>query len=166
MNDFRTIVLGIGNPLLQDDRAGLEVAQRVSELGLSVDTQELYTVGFEVMDRLMGYHRAFIVDACRLGNKPGTVMEVSIEDIFSSSNLASSHAITLGATLKTAYQLFPGEMPTELIILLIEIESIEGFTKTMSASVEQGVNQAVASIAANIGSNAQPSQHFKETEII
>ncbi|RQD76226.1 hydrogenase maturation protease [Desulfonatronospira sp. MSAO_Bac3] len=152
MNDFRTIVLGIGNPLLQDDRAGLEVARRVFELGLSVDTQELYTVGFEVMDRLMSYDRAFIVDACRLGNKPGTVMEVRIEDIFSSKSLASSHAITLGATLKTAYQLFPDEMPGELRIFLIEVERIDEFTDIMSPCVDQAVQETVDIIASAISS--------------
>ncbi len=161
MNDVRTIVLGIGNPLLQDDRAGLEVVRRVSELGLSVDTQELYTVGFEVMDRLMGYNRAYIVDACSLGNKPGTIMEVSIEDIFSSKSLASSHAITLGATLKTAYQLFTDEMPGELRIFLIEVERVDEFTEIMSPCVDKAVQKTVDIIAGAIS----PKGHAAERNL-
>ncbi len=150
MQQNRTIVLGIGNPLLQDDRAGLEVVQRISRMDLPVDTQELYTVGFEVMDRLVEYDRAFVVDACRLGNEPGTVMEVSIDDIFSSNSLASSHAITLGATLKTAYHLFPDEMPGELRIFLIEVERVEEFTDVMSTCVEKAVQETVDIIAGAI----------------
>lgn len=142
----KTIVLGIGNPLLQDDRAGLEVAQRISRMNLPIDTEELYTVGLDVMDRLMEYNQAFVVDACFLGNAPGTVLEVSIDDIFSSHSLSSSHAITLGATLKTAYHLFPDEMPKDLTIILIEVEKVEEFTRTMCPSVENAVGKTVEMI--------------------
>jgi len=150
MQQNKTIVLGIGNPLLQDDRAGLEVVRLISRMDLPVDTQELFTVGFEVMDRLVDYDRAFVVDACRLGNEPGTVMEVTIDDIFSSNSLASSHAITLGATLKTAYHLFPDEMPGELRIFLIEVERVDEFTDVMSPCVDKAVQETVGIIAAAI----------------
>ena len=139
----KTIVMGIGNPLLQDDRAGLEVVQRIARMNLPVDTEELYTVGFDVMDKLMGYEQAFVVDSCCLGHKPGTILHVSIDDIFSSKELTNSHAVTLGATLKTGYELFSDEMPKELTIILIEIEKIEEFTDVMCPSVEKAVQETV-----------------------
>ncbi|WP_051617169.1 hydrogenase maturation protease [Desulfonatronovibrio hydrogenovorans] len=160
MNCSKTIALGIGNPLLQDDRAGLEVVQRLSSMDLSVDIQELYTVGLDVLDRLMGYDRAFVVDACKLGYQPGTVVEVTVDDIFSSHSLSNSHAITLGATLKTGYELFPDQMPGEIYILLIEVEKIEEFTNVMTEVVENGVDRAVASIAARIKGEKMSCQPF------
>jgi hydrogenase maturation protease len=146
MNKNNTIVLGIGNPLLQDDRAGLEVVRIISQMNLPVDTEEFYTVGFEVMDRLMEYERAFVVDACCLDNKPGTVLEVGVDDIFSSHTLSNSHAITLGATIKTGYELFPEEMPADLTIILIEIERVDEFTDVMTLPVQKAVDRAVQMI--------------------
>lgn len=162
----KTAVLGIGNPLLQDDRAGLEVASRLSGRNLPLDIHQLYTVGLDVLDRIMGYERAFVVDACKLGYQPGTVIQVSVDEIFSSHALSNSHAITLGATLKTGYELFPDEMPEELDILLIEVEKIEEFSKVMTASVEQGVDRAVASIAERVISDARFSRPIKRGDRI
>lgn len=147
---YKSIVMGIGNPLLQDDRAGLEVVQRITRMNLPVDTEEIYTVGFDVMDKLMGYKRAFVVDACCLGHEPGTILQVGIDDIFSSIQLVSSHAVTLGATLKTAYHLFPDEMPGELKIFLIEVERVDEFTDIMSPCVHKAVEETVGIIAAAI----------------
>lgn len=150
MTTNKTIVMGIGNPLLQDDRAGLEVVQRIARMNLPVDTEELYTVGFDVMDKLMGYEQAFVVDSCCLGHKPGTMLQVSIDDIFSSKDLTNSHAVTLGATLKTGYELFSDEMPKELTIILIEIEKIEEFTDVMCPSVEKAVQETVCMLEKKI----------------
>ncbi len=91
----------------------------------------------------MGYEQAFVVDACKLGYKPGTILETCVEDIFTSHSLSNSHAITLGATLKTGYALCPREMPLELNILLIEVDKIEDFTDIMTPAVESAVDKAV-----------------------
>jgi len=147
-----TIVLGIGNPLLQDDRAGLEVVRRLNALQMPLDTEELYTVGFEVMDRLLGYERAFVVDACSLGREPGTVLRMGINDMSDGSSLSSSHSITLGETLKTGYSLFPREMPGQLTILLIQVGSTDLLTGCMTPAVQKGVQTAVEMILSEIGS--------------
>ncbi len=160
MNHRKTIVLGIGNPLLQDDRAGLEVVQRLSKMNLPIEVCELYTVGLDVMDKLMGYDRAFVVDACKLGHAPGTIIQAGVDDIFTSHSLSNSHAITLGATIKTGYELFPSEMPSELEILLIEVEKIEEFTRVMTVDVESAVDRAVEIISSKIINTAcSPNMH-------
>ncbi len=144
------IALGIGNPWIGDDRAGVEVVRRLSKMGLFVGISELYTMGTEIMDRLLGYQRAFVVDACHLGAEPGTVHRPCLEDILIRHALPSSHAINLGTTLKTGYKLFPEEMPRELNILLIEVRSCGGFSKTLSPAAEKGVQKAVQIIASEL----------------
>ena len=106
----------------------------------------VYTVGLEVMDRIKGFRRAIIVDACMLGNPPGTILELGLDDIFTTHRLAHSHAITLGATLKTGYVCFPEEMPTDLRIILIEVKAISEFTQEMSPEVETAAAEVVARI--------------------
>ncbi|MDR2551218.1 MAG: hydrogenase maturation protease [Desulfobulbus sp.] len=142
----KCVVIGIGNPYLQDDRAGVVVVEQLEREGLACHTEVVYTVGFEVMDKVRGYERAIVVDACKLGNAPGSILEVSVDDIFTTHALVNSHAITLGTTLKTGYVCFPEEMPTEIRILLIEVKEIKEFTQQMSPEVERAVTEVVARI--------------------
>ena len=140
------LVCGIGNPSLKDDRAGIEVAERIERSELAVDTEIIYSVGFEVNDKIAGYDEVVIIDAAKLGKKPGTITVVSVEDVFSDHQLASSHAVTLGSTLKVGYELFPDEMPKKLQIILIEAEDYYEFTTRCSASVNEAITEVVERI--------------------
>jgi hydrogenase maturation protease len=144
--DTQCVVVGIGNPYLQDDRAGVVVIERLEQENLACRTEVVYTVGFEVMDKIRGCERAIIVDACMLGNEPGSILEVGVDDIFSTHALINSHAITLGTTLKTGYLCFPEEMPADIRILLIEVKEIKEFTQQMSPEVEAAVEIVVERI--------------------
>ena len=85
-----------------------------------------------------------------LGNEPGSILEVSMDDIFTTHALVNSHAITLGTTLKTGYICFPEEMPVDLRIILIEVKEIKEFTRQMSPEVEQAVVEVVERIKGHI----------------
>ena len=144
--DEHCVVVGIGNPYLQDDRAGVVVVEELERAGLACRTEVVYTVGLEVMDRIKGFRRAIIVDACMLGNPPGTILELGLDDLCTTRSLTDSHAITLGATLKTGYLCFPEEMPADLRFILIEVKAISEFTKVMSPEVEAAAAEVVARI--------------------
>jgi hydrogenase maturation protease len=140
------LVCGIGNPMLKDDRAGIEVAERIEQSDLGVDTEIIYGVGFEVNDKIMGYDDVVIIDAAKVGYPPGTVTKVGVDEIFTDHNLASSHAVTLGSTLKVGYELFPDEMPKKLQIILIEAEDYFEFTRQCSPRVAEAVDRVVEMI--------------------
>ena len=146
----KCVVIGIGNPYLQDDRAGVVVVEQLEQGGLACQTEVVYTVGFEVMDKVRGYERAIIVDACKLRTAPGSIHDVRVDDIFTPHALVNSHAITLGTTLKTGYVCFPEEMPAEIRILLIEVKEIKEFTQQMSSEVERAVAEVVARIRGRV----------------
>jgi hydrogenase maturation protease len=133
--DEHCIVVGIGNPYLQDDRAGVVVVEELERTGLACRTEVVCTDGPEVMDRIKGFRRAIIVDACMLGNPPGTILELGLDDLCTTGSLAHSHAITLGATLRT-----------DLRFILIEVKAISEFTKVMSPEVEAAAAEVVARI--------------------
>lgn len=145
----RFLVCGIGNPMLKDDRAGIEVAERIERSNLQVDIEIIYGVGFEVNDKIMGYDDVIIIDAAKIGKPPGTITEATVNDIFTDHELASSHAVTLGSTLKVGYELFPDEMPERLKILLIEAEDYYEFTRECSAQVNIAIAEAVRRITAH-----------------
>ncbi len=132
--------------MLKDDRAGIEVAEQLAELNTNIDVEIIFGVGFEVNDKIMGYDTVYIIDAAKMGHKPGTILEVQVDDIFSDHLLASSHAVTLGSTLKVGYELFPDEMPKNLKIYLIEAEDYFEFTKKCSPPVEVAIQEVVQRI--------------------
>lgn len=142
----KTLVCGIGNPMLKDDRAGIEVAERIERSSFTGDVEIIYGVGFEVNDKVMGYDDVVIIDAAKMGFEPGTILEVSVDDIFSDHQLASSHAITLGSTLKVGYDLFTEDMPKNLKIYLIEAEDYFEFTKECTPKVNIAIAEVVERI--------------------
>jgi hydrogenase maturation protease len=141
--DKKCIVVGIGSPYVQDDRVGVVIVEMLEKEGLPCKTEVIYTVGFEVLDKIRGYERAIIVDACMLGNVPGSILELTVDDFFSTFALVNSQAITLGTTLKTGRLCFPDEMPEDIRIILIEVKEIKEFTQQMSAEVEATVGTVV-----------------------
>jgi hydrogenase maturation protease len=153
----RFLVCGIGNPMLKDDRAGIEVAERIEASGLEVDVEIIFGVGFEVNDKIMGYEDVIIVDAAKIGKPAGTIHQVSVDDIFSDHQLASSHAVTLGSTLKVGYELFPEEMPGQLKIILIEAEDYFEFTRQCSSSVSAAIDEVVRLIVNYYTQKLQPA---------
>ncbi|KAF0187634.1 MAG: hydrogenase maturation [Desulfobulbaceae bacterium] len=153
----KSLVCGIGNPMLKDDRAGIEVAERISRSSLPVDVEIIYGVGFEVNDKIMGYEDVIIIDAAKVGYPGGTITEVTIDDIFADHLLATSHAVTLGSTLKVGYDLFPEEMPPRLRILLIEAEDYFEFTRECSPSVEKAIGEVVDMIHSHFAEISVPA---------
>ena len=72
------IVVGIGNPLLKDDRAGIEVVEALKARNSKVNTAILHSCGVDILNTILGYDEAVIVDACQMGIAPGTVLELEI----------------------------------------------------------------------------------------
>ncbi len=142
----RSIVVGIGNPLLKDDRVGIEVVEALEARGSAVDTAILYSVGFDVLDTIMGYDEAVIVDACQMGMAPGTILEITPEEMFDHNNLVNSHAVTLGSTLQTGQMLFPEEMPGNIRLMLVEVEDISTFSTKCTPVVCHAIDDVVARI--------------------
>ena len=77
MNDEReqqTVVVGLGNPVLSDDRVGLAVVERLEKLlrEHSLDNVAVRSStrgGFELLDLLNGYDRAILVDCIQTGER-------------------------------------------------------------------------------------------------
>ncbi len=72
----RTLVLGLGNPILSDDSVGLRVVQELQKILLprkDLVIDEDHWGGLRLMERLAGFDRAIIIDAIQSGAAPGTI---------------------------------------------------------------------------------------------
>jgi hydrogenase maturation protease len=136
----RTIILGIGNPVLRDDSVGIMVAGHFAG---RVDTEILTTTGFDILGKLLGYDRAVIVDGIRAGREPGTVLELDPQDIFGGADFTGTHNLGLGATLDLGYRIFGAEMPAQIRIVAVEVEDTTTFGTGCTAAVAAAVPEAV-----------------------
>lgn len=137
---MNTIVIGIGNPVLKDDSVGIKVARQFEG---RVDTEIVMATDFKVLDKILGYERAVIVDGVRLGNEPGTLLELEADDLFFSAVFSGTHNLSLPTTLKIGYDLFGGEMPRELRIIAIEVADTTTFDRECTPAVAAAIPQAV-----------------------
>ncbi|NLZ00969.1 MAG: hydrogenase maturation protease, partial [Pirellulaceae bacterium] len=73
---MKTLVLGLGNWIVSDDSIGLRVAAELAKVLADredVEVSEDYWGGLRLMERLVGYDRAIVIDAISTGAAPGTI---------------------------------------------------------------------------------------------
>src|SRR5512136_1107161 len=80
---MKTMVLGIGNPILRDDGVGLHVIEalrkRVHNPTVTLETAT--TGGLNLLDLLRGYEKVILVDAVNQEEgKPGEVKRFTLSD--------------------------------------------------------------------------------------
>lgn len=78
-----TVILGIGNILLQDDGVGVHVIRQLENEKLP-STIELVDGGTSTLDTLglfLDYKKVIVIDCLRAGLEPGTIYKIKPEDI-------------------------------------------------------------------------------------
>ena len=80
---MKTIVLGIGNLILSDDGVGIHVARelkkRIKNKDITID--EAFTGGMNLLDLMIGYDKAIIIDAVKAGGEPGMIYRLKNSNI-------------------------------------------------------------------------------------
>jgi len=141
----RTVVLGLGNPVLCDDGVGLAVVAALKRLLErapipGVDVLASTRAGFELIDLLQDYRRAILVDCLAVPDPhPGRVRRLGIDDVAGSSRLVNVHDLSVGVAFQLAERLGI-RMPTEVEILAVEAGDtctiVEGLTPAVEAAVD------------------------------
>ena len=147
---MKTLVLGLGNPLLGDDGVGWRVAQQVRDQ-IADETAEVdfhAGGGLSLMERLVGYDRAIIIDAINTQRAPqGSVSCFALDDLpaewrDAASHLASAHETNLQTALIVGRQM-DAVLPNKIVIVAIESQQVYDFTETLSPAVANAMPQAV-----------------------
>jgi hydrogenase 3 maturation protease len=101
----RVAIIGIGNPLRSDDAAGVLVARRLADSGLLRDLDSVLVVeaGHAPENATAGLRRfgpqlVLLIDAAEMGETPGTIGWIRMEDIDGMS--ASTHTLPLSMLAK------------------------------------------------------------------
>ncbi|HOB73736.1 MAG TPA: hydrogenase maturation protease [Phycisphaerae bacterium] len=150
---MKTLVLGLGNPLLTDDSVGLRVVQQLKPLLAGrgdIEVEEDYWGGLRLMERLVGFDRAIIVDAICTGAAPGTVHTLSVDSI-PTQHSASGHDVNLPTALDLGRQTGAYLPANENILLVgIEAEDVITFSEDCTPQVQAAIPRAVETVLAAV----------------
>jgi hydrogenase maturation protease len=143
----KTLVLGLGNPILGDDGVGWKVADVVKEQltpDLPVDVDFLSLGGISLMEHLIGYRRAILIDAFALEEPIGSILVLKLSELpnYSAFHTTSAH----DRSLQNAIQLgrsMGAQLPEDITIVGITTKHIYDFSEELSPPVEQAVPKAL-----------------------
>ncbi len=150
---MRTLVLGIGNPILSDDGVGIHVARALKARGIAgVDVDELAASGLELLDLVRGYERVIIIDAIQTVNgRPGEVYELEEKDFEKAIHGSSPHGINIATALALGRRLAPEEMPKEVAFFAVEAEDVENVREELTPAVREALPRVVEMVEARLG---------------
>lgn len=116
------ILIGLGNPIMSDDSIGPLVSQRVHRRVSGFDLDTSYAGGFDIVDRILGYRRAVIIDAMVTGRcPPGTVARIDADSSFRTLRTGHSHGIGFLEAIEMARSC-NAPVPSEVILYGIEVK--------------------------------------------
>ena len=144
-----TLVVGLGNPILGDDGVGWRVIDELDELEHGeASLQQACVGGVSLMEILVGYRRAIIVDAIiDPGDQPGSVWCKSLSAVETrvASHLDSTHDAPLPAAIE-AGRAMGADLPSDIDVVGIVIERGDVFGEELSDAVAAAVPVAVAEV--------------------
>jgi hydrogenase maturation protease len=152
---LKTLVLGIGNTLLGDDGVGVyaarELAEKISDEEVTV--MDTAIDGLNLLDVIRNYERLIVIDAILDDRvETGTIFRLTQDQIPApSSSGASSHNLNLATTLNIGNNIFPGEIPREVVVFAVASHSVDYVTEEMTDNVKQALPQVVEFITKELG---------------
>jgi len=144
---MKAIVLGVGNKILGDDGVGIHVVSQLKKRlqnKENVDIDEASTGGMNLLDLILGYDKAIIVDAVKSeDSKNGAVKRISLGD-FNTMHSCNPHDVSLIEAIKLAKKMGEDHIPKEIVIIGIMMKQIPcEFKETLSKKISSAVPKAV-----------------------
>jgi hydrogenase maturation protease len=151
---MKTIIIGLGNPLLADDSVGIKVARILREKfqgNDSVEVTEVYAGGMRLLDVMIGYEYAIIIDALvTKENKPGRIHRLTPSDITTTWNMMTLHDLDLPTAMEMG-KMLDYNVPAKVDIWGIEGKDLETFSEELTPEVAAAVPTVVEEITKNLG---------------
>ena len=157
---MKTIIVGLGNPILGDDGVGWKVAEAVkSKLaspspmtplvlgeGRTIDIECLSLGGLSLMEHLIGYQQAILIDAFKpvADEALGSIIVLKLSDLptYSAFHVTSAHDTSLQHALELGKSM-GAALPHDVMVVGIITHKIYDFHEGLSQPVAEAVPLAV-----------------------
>lgn len=141
----RTLILGLGNPILTDDGVGVRVAQELRALlpsDVPVDISEVSIGGLTLMETMIGYDQVILIDAyLSQDGIPGTFKKMSLDDlrlVSPTQHSASPHDASLVTALESGKRMGL-HLPELITIYAIHVQNVEEFSEIPTPAVSAAI---------------------------
>lgn len=144
---MKTILIGLGNPILGDDGVGWKVVEEATRQlppDVSAGIECLSLGGIGLMERLIGYDRAIIVDSFIAEKEEiGSILIRKLDDLpdYSAYHITSAHDTSLQNALRLGREM-GAYLPEEVIVIGIAIQTIREFGEELSPPVAEAAPKA------------------------
>ncbi|MDG6224011.1 MAG: hydrogenase maturation protease [Candidatus Thermoplasmatota archaeon] len=149
----RTIVVGIGNPILGDDAVGIHVARALVEANKDpgVVIEEAFTGGLNLLDLVLGYDRVILVDSISIPERD--IGEVFVLDPMKvgSSHSANPHDLSFPEAIELAKNMGAEGIPEEIVLIAINIRPSLDIGEGLDPKVENAIPLALERVDEILG---------------
>ena len=142
----KTIILGVGNPILRDDGVGIHVAEElkkhIRKPGVTIDSA--FTGGMNLLDLMVDHDRAILIDAVKIENKKlGDVGLFGLGEL-SALHTCNPHDVSLLQAIDLAKKLGENRIPTDIKVVGINIgEPGCEFGEELSSEIAKAIPKAI-----------------------
>lgn len=174
---MRTLVIGLGNPILTDDGVGVKVAYAVGDALAAPHTSgskevehddvtvtEASVGGLRLMEMMLGYDRVILVDALQHPDaRPGSIRRMTLEDlrtITPTQHSACAHDTSLATALELGRQMGL-HLPQELTIYAIGVENITYFGEHPTPAVARAIPEVTRAVLAELKDSGRTGPHVR-----
>ncbi len=145
---MKTIIVGIGNPILGDDGVGIHVLRELVPKTLDQDIvlEEAFTGGMNLLDIMIGYDRAILIDAVENPDDPPGKTYTMDALQMTSSHSTNPHDTSFPEALEVARKMGQKNIPSEIHLVGINIRAQYDFKDRLSDEVFRAVPEAVKKV--------------------
>jgi len=150
---MKTLVLGLGNPILSDDGIGLRVAE---ELEGKLKQPEITVVeggvsGLDFLDLLTGYNKAIIIDSIQTRDgRVGQVYRLEPEAFDATQHMSTPHDVNFATALELGKRLGLA-LPEQIVIFAVEVKDVTTYSERFTPEVAQAIPVCVEMIIQELG---------------
>jgi hydrogenase maturation protease len=153
---MKTLVLGLGNPILSDDGIGNRIAQVLEEkLARQQDVAVMETSlsGLSLIDLLAGYDKAIIVDAIQTAEgETGQIYRLNPDAFNNTRHVSSPHDVNFATALELGNKLGIA-MPKQIVIYAIEVDDVSTFGEEFTPKVKDAIPKCIEHITKELNGN-------------
>jgi len=151
----RTLVLGIGSPIMCDDAIGLRVLQELRSREVQgVDLEEASVSGLDLIEIMIDYEVVIVVDAIiSSGHPAGTIMVLSPEDFCDTVHGTNPHEANIATTIELGRTLEPERFPKKVLFVAVEANDVFTMSEEMTPELEAALGTTVDKVMELIAEN-------------
>jgi len=140
---LKTLLIGMGNPILSDDAVGVRLARDIGRRlsgvpGLAV-MEECSVGGLNILEVVQGYRRLIVLDSIRTtGGTPGDWHRFTSLALRETMNLNNIHDVNFATALELGRRMGM-ELPSEedIHIFAVEVLDLVTFSEVMTPPLER-----------------------------